>query len=358
MDRLPDFPWPQPSPAIAEILHQMGVDGSWGRYHGPHCPELIDRLKDFHAVKQVALCSSGTSAVELALRAAGVAPGDEVVLSAYDYKANFSNVVLLNAKPVLIDIEAGSLSPTVEQFAEAITKRTRAIIVSHLHGWVAPVAAIRSMAAERGVIVIEDACQVHGATVDGQMAGSVGDVGVLSFGGSKLLTAGRGGAVMTNDARLAQRIHLYTQRGNDAYPLSEMQAAVLKPQLAVLPEHNQRRATNVAVLCNDWPEDCLLRPLLSGSFDSTAFFKLPFLVQAEGTRRDKLLETMKSAGVPLSAAFPALHRIHAKSRFRTFGSLTNADHLHDHLTTLHHPVLLQDEGTIQTLRDCLMSLRK
>lgn len=355
MDRLPDFPWPQPDPAIAEILQQMSVDGSWGQYHGPHCPKLIDRLKDFHDLKHVSLCSSGTSAVELALRAAGVAPGDEVVLSAYDYKANFSNVVLLNAKPVLIDVEKESLSPTVEHFEEAITKQTRAIIVSHLHGWVAPVAAIRRMAAEHGVAVIEDACQVPGATVDGQMAGAVGDVGVLSFGGSKLLTAGRGGAVMTNDSRLAQRLRLYTQRGNDAYPLSEMQAAVLVPQLDKLKDRNTQRAVNVRFLCECWPEMHPLQPVLRSNAEFTAFFKLPFRISDDAVSRETVIDVMHQLGVPIAEAFPALHRIHARSRFRTVGSLTNSSHLHTSLMTLHHPVLLQDESILRALRGCLIN---
>ena len=79
--------------------------------------------------------------------------------------------------------------------------------------------------------MIEDACQAPGAMLEGRRAGTFGDVGVLSFGGSKLLTSGRGGAVLTSDAHMAQRIRLYTQRGNEAYPLSEMQAAVVLPQL-------------------------------------------------------------------------------------------------------------------------------
>lgn len=355
MDGLPDFPWPQPDPEITQILHQMSVDGSWGRYHGVHCPELIDRLRDFHGVEHVALCSSGTSAVELALRSAGVVPGDEVVLSAYDYKANFSNVVLLNARPVLIDIEAGSLSPTVEHFEEAITDQTRAIIVSHLHGWLAPVAAIRKMAAARGVVVIEDACQVSGATVDGQMAGSVGDVGVLSFGGSKLLSAGRGGAVMTSDSRLAQRIRLYTQRGNDAYPLSEMQAAVLKPQLDKLQTRNTQRAISIRSLCERWPHQHPFQPVLQSGFESAAFFKLPFQISDASVSRDAVIEAMQHLGVPLAEAFPALHRIHAKGRFRTVGNLENSDELHHSLMTLHHPVLLQDETIIRSLRDRLIN---
>ena len=97
---MPD--WPITDDAIRHVFDRMLQDGSWGRYHGPHCDALRNALSKFHAVEHVALTSSGTSAVELALRAAQVQPGDEVILCAYDYKANFANVVTLGATPVLV----------------------------------------------------------------------------------------------------------------------------------------------------------------------------------------------------------------------------------------------------------------
>lgn len=352
---LPDCCWPLVDDATNAVLQQMAADGSWGRYHGPHCPALLEALKAFHQVDHAYLCSSGTSAIELALRSALVTAGDEVILSAYDYKANFANVVALHATPRLVDVEAGTLGPNVSQIEEAITERTKAIIVSHLHGWLVDVNAIREVAKPHGIIVIEDACQVPGAIVNGQVAGTVGDIGTLSFGGSKLLTAGRGGCVLTSNSVLAQRIRLYDHRGNEAYPLSEMQAAVLKPQLERLKALNQRRADSVRLLCATWPEDSVLQPVLSPGFEQSAFYKVPFLITQSATDRTQLLNRFQNRGVPIAEAFPALHRIHSKRRFRSVAeSLPEADRLHDRLITLHHPILLQPETVIAELRHAIV----
>ena len=113
--------WPITDDAIRDVFDRMLQDGSWGRYHGPHCDALRNTLSEFHAVEHVALTSSGTSAVELALRAAQVQPGDEVILCAYDYKANFANVVTLGATPVLVDSLPGLPVPNVDQVANAVS---------------------------------------------------------------------------------------------------------------------------------------------------------------------------------------------------------------------------------------------
>lgn len=351
---LPDCAWPIVDETTKAVLQQMAVDGSWGRYHGPHCPDLVDALKAFHQVQHAYLCSSGTSAVELALRSALVTAGDEVILSAYDYKANFANVVALQATPVLVDVAANSLAPDVKQIEAAITDRTKAIIVSHLHGWLVDVNAVREVVAGRGIMVIEDACQVAGATVNGQMAGTVGDIGTLSFGGSKLLTAGRGGCVLTSDATLAQRIRLYDHRGNEAYPLSEMQAAVLKPQLERLPALNRQRAESVRLLCDHWPTDSTIQPVLPSDIERSAFYKVAFLSTPSSLDRTQLLEDLRPTGVSISEAFPALHRIHSKRRFRSVSEvLPEADRLHGGLLTLHHPILLQPAVVIDRLKTVL-----
>jgi perosamine synthetase len=335
----------------------MLQDGSWGRYHGPHCNRLRDALAEFHDVEHVILCSSGTVAVELALRAVKVQPGDEVVMAAYDYKANFANVLTLQATPVLVDTLPGVPVLDPGQLPKAFLDKTKAVVCSHLHGCFADMDAIRALAAERGVPVIEDACQAAGGRLCGKAAGSVGDVGVLSFGGSKLLTAGRGGAVLTNDATLAQRIRLYTQRGNDAYPLSEMQSAVLLPQLQQLPERTQVRLQRVRQLLNAMPADSPLRPALFpepavNGDDVPAFYKVAFRYDPEkagGRSREDFAATARQNGVALDPAFAALHKTHSQRRFRAVGKLSNASALHEELMVLHHPVLLQSPAHIDAL---------
>ena len=342
------WPWPVTDDGIRQAIEQMLADGSWGRYHGPHCDALRDALTQYHSVPHVHLCSSGTSAIELALRAAKVSSGDEVILAAYDYKANFANVLSVDAQPVLVDTLPHRPILDPDQLESALSPNSKAIICSHLHGCLAAIDRISTFAREHNLTLIEDACQVPGASLNGRRAGTIGDIGVLSFGGSKLLTAGRGGALITADDQIAQRIRLYTQRGNDAYPLSEMQAAVLLPQLHQLDERNQRRQESVELLRNTLTETSPVELVWDKSIDDeSVFYKVAFLARTTTMAdRDAIAEQLRTLGIPVDPAFQALHLTHAKSRFRAVGTLSNAVVLHDRLLTLHHPVLLAGRSEV------------
>jgi dTDP-4-amino-4,6-dideoxygalactose transaminase len=349
--------WPVTDDAIRDVFALMLADGSWGRYHGPHGDALRKALAEYHDIEHVILCCSGTAAVELALRSVPVGTGDEVILAAYDFKANFVNVLTVGAVPVLIDTLPDVPILDVDQLAGACTERTRAIIVSHLHGSLAPVEKISEFARARNIAVIEDACQCPGARIGRRRAGSLGDIGVLSFGGSKLLTSGRGGAVLTSNTAMAQRIKLFTQRGNDAYPLSEMQAAVLLPQLNQLDTRNLRRiefANRLEAALKDqdglrsaiWPE-------LSGGHSTElssdcqpAIYKMAFRLaeRFSAEQRKSACLAARDVGVPVDPGFHALHLIHSQRRFRAVGDLPNATALHDRLVVLHHTALEGDEA--------------
>jgi perosamine synthetase len=245
-NRLSPPSWPRPDPAITANLQAALRDGSWGAYEGRWSERLRSALESRHETPYVRLCCSGTLAVELALVAVGVESGDEVVMGAYDFPGNFRCVEHLQAVPVLVDIDAkhGCLDPV--RLDGAISEKTRAVLVSHLHSGLAPMRLICQIATRRGIRVIEDACQAPGAIVDGKRAGTWGDVATFSFGGSKLITAGRGGAVLTADATYYQRMKIYSERGNDAYPFSELQAAVTLPQWETLETYNTTRHASAA----------------------------------------------------------------------------------------------------------------
>lgn len=339
----PPVPWPEMEEAAARAMR----DGSWGRYHGPNGRQLVEDLAAFHSAEQVQLCSSGTVAVELALRGAKVGPGDEVLLAAYDFKANFQNVLAIGATPVLVDLDPKTWQLNPALLEEACSKKTKAIIASHLHGGLVGMKPVCEFAAERNIVVVEDACQATGAMVGSRRAGMTGDVGVLSFGGSKLLTAGRGGAVLTSRSDIAQRIRLYTQRGNDAYPLSELQSAVLIPQLAQLDQRNATRLKNAKRLATELERQGLpllpMSPLNCESTDQMAFYKCGFQYIGESVSRDRLCAAMRADGVALDPGFRALHRTHSRRRFRSEGELPQAGHADESCVMLHHPVLLEDE---------------
>ena len=235
--------------AIHKALVDIADTAAWRTYDGPHLSQLRSDLGTYFDRQYVRLCCSGTLAVELAIRSLKLPKDSEILLAGYDYPGNFRAIQDAGTNIRLCDIQRGSWTPDVEQLQSAMSPQTRAIIVSHLHGSLASMKSICHWAKCNGLFVIEDACQEPAATVDDKLVGSWGDLSVLSFGGSKLLAAGRGGAVMTNDHRFAQRMTIHCDRGNDAFALSELHAAILLPQLHALQKDNLlRRAAATSLL--------------------------------------------------------------------------------------------------------------
>lgn len=342
--------WPPRDPAVADALQTLIASGDWGRYFGPWCEQFQSDLAAYHSCEHVILCSSGTVAVELALRGLGVGSGDEVVMAAYDFKGNFQDILAVGATPVLVDIRPDDWNLNVGRVAAAISPSTKAILISHLHGGIVDLPALREIADPAGLPIIEDACQMPGARVYGRRAGMWGDVGVLSFGGSKLLSAGRGGALLTDRADIVQRCRLYSHRGNESFPLSELQAAVLIPQLARLDERNRIRSTNAAQLRSGLRGQSGLAPLADDAPDSApGYYKFGLQYDPEafdGLSRDRFAAAMQAEGIAVFPGLRAVHRIHSRRRYRVSGELTHADDADERVLTLHHPLLLEEPADI------------
>lgn len=344
--------WPPEDDDVHGALEAAFRNGSWGRYHGGNVDRLEQALRDYFGVEHVLTCSSGTIAVELALRGLRVNPGDEVILSAYDYPGNFLNVHAVGAEPVLVDIEPRDWQLATVQLAGAMGQRCQAIIVSHLHGGLVDMPAVMAFARERGLAVIEDAAQAPGAVVGGKKAGTWGDAGILSFGGSKLLTAGRGGALITARADVYQRAKTYMQRGNRTCPLSELQAAVLLPQLKKLDERNRRRGENVRHLLDALAGVPELKPMCKALRESApAFYKLGFQYDASsfGLQRARFVDAIRAEGIALDEGFAAGHVGRSPRRFRQVGTLAEATRAHEGCVVLHHPVLLEGPASIEQI---------
>jgi dTDP-4-amino-4,6-dideoxygalactose transaminase len=350
-------PWPRPNEAVREALAEAYADGSWGRYHGPNCERLKAALAELCQCQHVWTCCSGTLAVELALRGLKVGPGDEVILAAYDFPGNFRAIEAIGARPVLVDLTPGTWTIDAANVAGAISSSTKAIIASHLHGSLADMPRLRAIADAAGIVIVEDACQAPGALVASKPAGSWGDCGVLSFGGSKLLTAGRGGAVVTQRDDVLHRIRIYCERGNDAFPLSELQAAVLLPQLAGLESENFRRMEAVNVIAAQTVDLPLLAPttLPADPAFRPVFYKLPWLVSAandDDLLRAQIVEALRAEGVALDAGFRGFAR-RSSLRCRAMGDLTFARRAAAGTVILHHPVLLEPAETLVRVANAL-----
>jgi len=351
--------WPRPDAEVEHALRAALRDGSWGKYDGGHVARLEAELAKFHDLPFALTCASGTLAVETALRALQVEPGDEVIVAAYDYEPNFLCVHAVGATPVLVDVSPHNWSFDPARLHDALGPKTKAILASHLHGGLVPMREVCEFACEHGLFVVEDAAQATGATVQGKRAGTWGDVGILSFGGSKLLTAGRGGALLTRHADVAQRIRLLLRRGVQQWaPLSEMQAAVLLPQLARLDGDNANRARNIRALLESLADVPGLRAFANDCEESRpAYYKLGFQYDeaAFGLSRERFVAAVRAEGMAVDPGFRAVHVGRAPGRFRRAGELKNAERAHAGCVTLHHPVLL---GTAADIADVARAVRK
>ncbi len=250
---------PQMNPALQYRRHQEAIDRAIARVLGaghyilgPEVEAFEQEFAAFCGVKYAVGLASGTDAIRLALLGMGVGGGDEVIVPAHTAVATVAAVERAGALPVLVDIEAETYTLSAAAVADAITPRTRAILAVHLYGHPADLSALVSVAERRGVPIVEDCAQAHGASWRQRRVGSIGVAGCYSFYPTKNLGAlGDGGAVVTNDARLAERIRLLRQYGwaernvstipGDNSRLDELQAAVLRAKLAELEQDTEQR---------------------------------------------------------------------------------------------------------------------
>lgn len=278
---------PVPSPlhptaqAVKDALATAAADGSWRQYEGPKLAKLRTVFAESLDRKHVRLCCSGTFAVELALRSLKLPANAEVILAGYDFPGNFRAIQDAGASVCLCDVAVDNWVPTADSLEQAVGPNTKAIVVSHLHGALAPMPSICQWAKQRGLFVVEDACQAHGASIDGKPAGSWGDLSVFSFGGSKLIAAGRGGAVVTNNDLFAQRMTVFCERGNDSFALSELQAAVILPQWSRLQIDHTLRFDAALNWIKSMSHFDLLSPCPlqeTGATQQPAFYKIGILL--------------------------------------------------------------------------------
>lgn len=255
--------------------------------------------------------SSGTSALELALRALGIGPGDEVVLPTNSFIATAEAVTAIGATPVLVDVDAETALLTAEIVEAALTERTRCVIPVHLYGRTVEMEPLLALCRARGLRLVEDACQAHGARYAGQRVGTFGDAGCFSFYPTKNLGGwGDGGAVVTADPELATRIRLMRSHGEGSrhhhemaagtHRLHSLQAAILAVKLTRLDEWNQNRRRAAAALTEALADSGLTLPAPAAA-ESDHVFHL-FVVRTP--ERDALRDHLGRHGVASAIHYP------------------------------------------------------
>lgn len=237
--------------ACARVLDRMQLLG------GEELKGFEQEMAAYLDVEQVRGVASGTDALELAVRAAGLQPGDEVLIQANAFMAAVEALVRAGTRPVPVDIRLEDLGPDVDDMAARITPRTRAIMVVHLYGFPVDLEPVMALAKAHGLILLEDCSHAHGARYDGQCVGSFGAAGAFSLGVVKNLAAyGDAGMVATNDPALAHTVkllgtHGQVKKNEHAFyggnsRLDELQAGMLRVKLRHLDARNARRATIAA----------------------------------------------------------------------------------------------------------------
>ncbi len=182
------------------------LNANWISSGGKYIGLFEQAFADFCGAKYCVSCVNGTAALHLALAAAGVGPGDEVIIPSFAMIAVCNSVIYTGATPVLVDSELDTWNMDPAGVAAAVSDRTRAVITMHTYGHPVDMDPILELAASRGITVIEDSAEAHGAEYKGRRCGSIGAMSAFSFYGNKILTTGEGGAVTTSDPELAERL--------------------------------------------------------------------------------------------------------------------------------------------------------
>lgn len=207
---------PIAAPVIGELEIEYVTDAirsGWVSSIGPYIEKFETGFAAYIGVKHAIAVSNGTTALHLALHALGIGPGDEVLIPDLTFAATAHAVMQTGAIPVLVDVESDTWCMDPSAVERAISEKTRAIMPVHLFGHPADMNAINAIAAERNLLVIEDAAEAHGAEVNGRKVGSLGKVGAFSFYGNKVITTGEGGMLTTDDDELAARLRFLKDHG-------------------------------------------------------------------------------------------------------------------------------------------------
>lgn len=278
---------------------------------GPEVAELEERLADYCGAAFCISCANGTDALQIALMAVGVGPGDEVVTPSFSYIATAEAAAVLGGRPVYVDIDPATCNLDPGRLDAAITARTKAIIPVSLYGQCADFDAINAIAEQRGIPVIEDGAQSFGASYKGRKSGSLTTIGCTSFFPSKPLGCyGDGGALFTDDPELAKVMRQIARHGQDRRyhhvrvgvnsRLDTLQAAILLPKLAILDEELAMRDRVAALYAEGLPRSNVATLPYVEPHNRSAWAQYTIRVP----RRDAVQEALKRHGVPTAVHYP------------------------------------------------------
>ncbi len=323
-------PWPvlgeEDVAAVAAVLRS----GHLTQLTGGTVAAFEEAFAAWHGAKHCVATSSGTTAIHVALAALDIGPGDEVIVPAHTFIASATPVLHQRATPVFADVDPQTYCISPESAAERVTERTKAIVAVHLNGHAADLDALLALAAPRGIAIIEDAAQAHGALCKGRKVGTIGQAGCFSFWEDKIMTTGgEGGAVITDDDALAERMRRIRHHGEGPYPgqrqylhqelgynyrLTSLQAATGLVQLRRLDEYLEARRRNAAYLWGRLGEMAApfgrlragVEPPFVAPYALHSYYKYICRLRPDAVSVDigEFVRAVAAEGVPVSRRYP------------------------------------------------------
>ncbi len=316
--------WPVFDQRDLDAVTDVIKSGQWGGfpYPGPKTTEFIKKFTEMQGGGYAVPMMNGTVTMEVAMRAAGIGWGDEVIVPALTFQATAAAPMAAGAIPVIVDIDPGNYCIDPVKVEAAITPKTRAIIVVHLGAQMTDMDAIMEIAARHKLVVVEDCAHAHGAKWKGMGAGTIGDFGSFSLQSSKILTTGEGGVLLCKTPELAERAASIIDCGRpkDAaeknyslganYRLPEIQAALGVVALERFPEQVKQRAEHAIYLEESLSELEGVR-LLRRDVRQTvrSFYRYGFAIDAErfGAEHQAICYALEKEGVPAEDGYPPMH---------------------------------------------------
>ena len=366
-------PWPSFTQAEADAVSQVLLSNKVNYWTGQECREFEKEFAQFAETQYAVALANGTVALDVALKALGIGAGDDVIVTSRTFLASASSIVTAGANPIFADVELDSQNISRRTIEAVLTPNTKAIICVHLAGWMCDMDPIMQLAAEKGLFVIEDCAQAHGAKYKGRSAGSIGHIGAWSFCQDKIMTTGgEGGMVTTNDEVLWKKMWSYKDHGknfdsiyNKQHPpgfrwlhdsfgtnwrMMEMQGVIGRIQLKLMPEWTAKRTANMQKIYSAFANSPYFTVYQASEDYVHAAYKCYVQVNSEqlpsGWSRDRIMAEINALGVPcFSGSCSEVYLEHAfdDTPWRPETRLGNAKKLGEtSLMFLVHPTLSED----------------
>ena len=331
MSKVDIAPWPVYAEDEQEAVAKVLASGNANYWSGEECKLFEQEFASWCGVKHGLSVFNGTVALEIALKAAGIQCGDEVIVTPRSFLASAASVAAIGAIPVFADVEFDSGNLTAETIEQVITDKTRGVVVVHLGGWPAEMPAIMELANTHNLKIIEDCAQAHGATVNDKKVGSFGHVAAFSFCQDKIIsTGGEGGMIITNDDSIRDIAWSLRDHGRNREQtlsenhqsgfrwtqerigtngrMTEMQGAIGRRQLQKVADWLEERRANAGVLTKALGDLQGMRIPSTGEHATSAFYRLTVLLEKE-QERDALVEILRESDTPAAVGpCPEIYR--------------------------------------------------